>query len=296
MYVEMESKKKAILYMLLSAGGFVFMQFFIKISASELPLFEQVFIRDFFVTWIVFFIIIKNKKLYTLKINKNRLALLFRCLAGFSGSVFTFYALRNISLADSNALQKTTPFFVMILSAIFLKEKLNRVKIISIVIAFLGVILIIKPTFQSDITYMYVALLGALIAAIAYTLISHMKDNIEPEVIIFYFTLFSSLSSIPLMIKDFVMPDTKMYMYILLIGISQSVGQIFMTLAYKYAPAGEISIYTYSNMIISLFLGYFILGESIDLLSFIGIILITLSGIYVFVGQNIIRDISKTIK
>ena len=269
----MKDKKIAIIYMLLSATGFVFMQFFVKISAEKLPLYEQVFIRDFFVMWLMLFLIIKNKKVSSLVVKKYKFALLCRCVAGFVSSVMAFYAVRNISLADSTALQKTTPFFVIILSAIFLKEKLTNVKIISIIIAFLGVIFIIKPTFQSNLSYMYISLLGAFIAAIAYTLISFLRDDIEPEVIIFYFALLSSVVTFVLMINDFVVPDKQVYVSMLLIGISQSVGQIFMTLAYKYAPAGEISIYTYSNIIISLFLGYFVLGESIDLLSFLGIML-----------------------
>lgn len=273
--------------MLLSATGFVFMQFFIKTSAGRLPLFEQVFIRDFFVACIMLFLIIKNKKTSSLRIKKHKLALLCRCIAGFLSSVFTLFALRHISLADANALQKTTPFFVMILSAVFLKERLTKVKLIAITIAFTGVMFIIKPTFQSDIFYMNVAVLGAFSASIAYTLISFLSEDIEPEVIIFYFAFFSSMVSIPLMMKDFVSPDFGIYVSILLIGITQSIGQLFMTLAYKYAPAGEISIYTYSNIIISLFLGYFLLGEKIDILSLIGMAFITFSGVYVFFGRKL---------
>lgn len=282
----MDNTKKAIIYMLLSSTGFVFMQFFIKTSAKDLPLFEQVFIRDFFVACLMLFLIIKNNKLDTLRIRTKKTALFFRCLAGFVGSVFAFYSLREISLADANALQKTTPFFVMILSAIFLKESMTKKKIISILVAFVGVLLIIKPTFQSNVKYMYIAVLAAFISAIAYTLISFMKNDIEPEVIIFYFTITSSLLSIPFMMNNFVVPNFKIYISILLIGISQTIGQLFMTLAYKNAPAGEISIYTYSSIIISLFLGYFILDEQIDLYSMLGMIAITFSGLYLFLNKK----------
>ena len=74
--------------------------------------------------------------------------------------------------------------------------------------------------------------------------------------------------------------------YLLLIGVFGSLGQAFITYAYRFAPASEISIYNYSGIIFSMILGFFILGEPVKFTSVIGGALVAAASVMVYVYNN----------
>ena len=78
----------------------------------------------------------------------------------------------------------------------------------------------------------------------------------------------------------------SMIPYLLLIGVFGSLGQAFITYAYRFAPASEISIYNYSGIIFSMILGFFILGEPVKFTSVIGGALVAAASVMVYVYNN----------
>ncbi len=282
--MEKQNKKLAAFYMILSSFSFSMMQLLVKSTASELPLFEQVFVRNSIVVLMMLYSLYKYKNLDKLKVVKDaRLALLVRSFCGFMGIVLFFNAMRSINLADAAALQKCSPFFVMLFSFIILKEKLTKAKVIAITTAFVGVLLIVKPQFNSAVFPALLALCSAVFSGMAYTMISFMKNKVHSHVIIFYFGLFSCIICLPLVLFNEIVVTPKLALTMLAIGILGGLGQTFLTSAYKLAVAGEVSIYNYSNIIFSASVGYFIFGEVLDWYSILGIVLIISSGIGVYV-------------
>ncbi|WP_412183940.1 hypothetical protein [Anaerotignum faecicola] len=73
---------------------------------------------------------------------------------------------------------------------------------------------------------------------------------------------------------------------LLLAGLAAAGGQFTITAAYTYAPAREISVYDYSQIIFSAILGYFIFGQVSDVLSWIGYIIITSTAVAMFLRNN----------
>lgn len=271
------------MYMVLSALSFSLMQLLVKSTANILPLFEQVFVRNFVVIMMMLYSLYKYKNLDKLYVAKGvRGALLLRSFCGFMGIVLFFNAMRNINLADAAALQKCSPFFVMLFSALILKEKLTKPKLIAISTAFIGVLLIVKPQFNSAVFPSLLALCSAVFSGMAYTMISFMKNKVHSHVIIFYFSLFSCILCIPLMIPTLIMPTPYLMLVMLAIGVLGGLGQTFLTSAYKLAVAGEVSVYNYSNIIFSALAGFFIFGEMLDIYSIFGIVLIISSGVGVY--------------
>lgn len=281
--MENQNKKLAAMYMVLSALSFSLMQLLVKSTANILPLFEQVFVRNFVVIMMMLYSLYKYKNLDKLYVAKGvRGALLLRSFCGFMGIVLFFNAMRNINLADAAALQKCSPFFVMLFSALILKEKLTKPKLIAISTAFIGVLLIVKPQFNSAVFPSLLALCSAVFSGMAYTMISFMKNKVHSHVIIFYFSLFSCILCIPLMIPTLIMPTPYLMLVMLAIGVLGGLGQTFLTSAYKLAVAGEVSVYNYSNIIFSALAGFFIFGEMLDIYSIFGIVLIISSGVGVY--------------
>lgn len=281
--MESQNRKRAAIYMVLSALSFSLMQLLVKSTADILPLFEQVFVRNFIVILMMLYSLYRYRNLDKLYVKKEvRGALLLRSFCGFMGIVLFFNAMRNINLADAAALQKCSPFFVMLFSALILKEKLTMPKVLAISTAFVGVLMIVKPKFDSAVIPAVLALCSAMFSGMAYTMIAFMKNKVHSHVIIFYFSLLSCLLCIPFMISDWIRPTPYLMTVMLAIGILGGLGQTFLTSAYKLAVAGEVSVYNYSNIVFSAIAGFFLFGEVLDMFSVFGIMLIISSGVGVY--------------
>lgn len=277
----MTKHSKAILFILLSALSFSLMQAFVKLSGPQIPLFEKIFMRNLLIFFGVLLLLRKEKKKIVIP-KKARLPLFMRCLTGFTGVVGYFYATQNMLLGDANAIHQSSPIFVVLFSALIVKEKLTRDKLLSVFLGFLGVLLIVKPSFSASILPALVGLTGSLGAALAYVFISYLGDDLEGEVVIMAFAAFSSLASLPFLLGNFVLPRGMSLVYLLCIGIFGGLGQYFVTFAYRQAKAGEISVYSYSSILFSAAFGMLFFREFPDLLSYLGMGIIILAGYLLF--------------
>jgi drug/metabolite transporter (DMT)-like permease len=94
--------------------------------------------------------------------------------------------------------------------------------------------------------------------------------------VVFFFSTFSTIVMIPLALMDFTMPSPMQWLWLILCGVCGACGQFAVTNAYSYAPAREISVYDYSQIIFSALLGFFIFEQIPDALSFLGYAIIIL--------------------
>lgn len=281
---ELNQKEVAIAWMLLSALSFALMGAMVKL-ASAVPVIEKVFFRNLITFCLMLAIIIKNRE-NPFKQGEAKKYLIFRSLAGLAGVVLYFYAISNMTLADSTMLNKLSPFFVILFAGIFLKEGFSVRKILIILIAFLGALLIIKPQFDLSIIPATAGFLSAIFAGLAYTIVRFLKDKASSSMIVFYFSAISVIGSLPLMIPYFVMPDIVTLILLIGIGIFAGIGQISLTKAYHLAPASEISIYNYASILFATIIGV-VIGDSFpDIYSIMGGIIIFFTAYYNFLWMK----------
>lgn len=280
----MDNKPKAIIFMLLSALCFAFMGVMVRLS-GDIPLFEKVFYRNLISLFVALVIILKSKKRLFGK-RENQIYLISRSLSGLLGVVLYFYAIDNLVLADASILNKLSPFFVTLFAFIFLKEKLSPIQIPALIAVIVGSILIIKPQFNLEVLPAISGFFSAVFAATAYTILRFLRDKEDYSTIVFYFSLVSVVVIFPIMMMNYKHPTLVQFICLIGTGIFAAIAQFALTLAYKYAPAGEISIYDYSNIIFSSFLGFIFWHEIPDLLSLIGGALIIFAGIAIFMYNN----------
>jgi len=271
---------KGIIFITASALGFALMSAFVKL-AGDLPNFQKVFFRNLVSATVALYLIMKHKGSMTGK-KENRKILIYRSLFGTLGVIFSFYAIDNLVLSDANMINKLSPFLVIILSALFLKEKINAKQITSLIVAFIGSLFIIKPTFSIDLQPYIVAILGALFAGAAYTCLRVLRDREEYYTIVFFFSVFSLVTTFPAFIFVYKSMTLLQLIYLLLAGVFASLGQFGITLAYKYAPAKEISIFDYTNIIFSAILSIVLFNQFPDILSIIGYIIVFIASFYMF--------------
>ena len=276
----MRNKTKGILYMVISALAFTFMGVAVRLS-GDIPVFEKVFFRNFVSFFVALYIIYKSKgSLFGKK--KNRLLLNVRSFLGLAGVILNFYAIGRLPLADSNMLNKLSPFFVTLFAFWFLKEKLNKAQIIALVGAFISSMLVIKPEFSITMLPGLAGFLSAISAGAAYTIIRSLSKDEDPSTIVFYFSFISVTFMLPLVVMDFVEPTFTQLIWLLSTGVFASIGQFMVTMAYKYAPAGEVSVYNYSSIVFSTFVAYMIWGEIPDNYSITGGVLIIFIAVMLF--------------
>ena len=270
------------IFCIITAGfGFALMSLFVKLS-GDLPSMQKGFFRNIIAVFISSIPLLKHwKVINTPKDKTGWLVLILRSVFGTIGLVLNFYAISHISLADSSIIQKLSPFIIIILSYIFFKEEMTRFQFFAIIIAFVGIILIIKPS-GNDIISMgaLAALSGALCAGIAYTCVRYLgTHNISGEFIIFFFSSLSSLMLLPYLILDYRTMTYYQLSMLLLAGISATIGQYGVTFAYKFAAAKNISVFDYSQVLFSGIFGYIFFGEFPDFQSLIGYIIVISVGI-----------------
>ncbi|MFT8344598.1 MAG: DMT family transporter, partial [Clostridium beijerinckii] len=274
----LSNRKKGIIFITASAFGFAMMSAFVKIS-GDLPSFQKTFFRNIVSLMVAFALISKHRGNFFGQKN-NQKTLLLRSIFGTLGILFNFYSIDKLVLSDANMLNKLSPFFVIIFSGIFLKEKVNIKQIIAIIIAFIGTLFIIKPSLNLEIMPAIAGILGGVTAAAAYTCVRALSGKEHPETIVFYFSFISSVITFPLMIIYYENMNIMQLIYLLLAGIFASLGQFGITLAYKYAPAKEISIFDYTNIIFSAIISLCLFGILPDYMSFIGYIIIFSASLY----------------
>ncbi|SFD13876.1 DMT family transporter [Clostridium uliginosum] len=276
----LSNRTKGIIYIILSAFGFAMMSAFVKLSGN-LPSFEKAFFRNLVSTIVAFLLIVKHKEIFFGK-RENQKKLILRSLFGTLGIVLNYYTIDILVLSDANMLNKLSPFFVIIFSALFLSEKINMKQIIALGIAFFGALFIIKPSFNLAIIPSLAGVGGAIFAAAAYTCVRALSGKEKHYTIVFYFSLFSTVVLFPFMMISYKAMSLIQFIYLILAGVFASVGQFGITLAYNYAPAKEISIFDYSNILFSAIISLFIFGELPDYLSFIGYVIIFSASLYMF--------------
>lgn len=280
----MSNTTKGVIALLISSLGFALMSFLVKYS-GDLPTVQKTFFRNLVSMVIAFFFVVYYKeKLFGKKENQGLLML--RSILGLSGVLLNFYVIDRLVLSDAEILNKLSPFFTIILCAIFLKEYIRRYQFISIVIALIGVIFVIKPSMSSDTLYALIGVAGALFAAGAYTVLRALGSREKFFTVVFYFSAFSTLVLLPFFIYQYEPMTLQQTITLIFVGIFASVGQFGITIAYSYAPAREISIFFYSSILFTALLSIFILNEVPDLFSVIGYFIIFGASYYMFMKNR----------
>ncbi|MBN2714732.1 MAG: DMT family transporter [Deltaproteobacteria bacterium] len=219
--------------------SFSLMSALVKLASAEVSSAQSVFVRGVVgVIWVFMVARYKNVKL-----RGNRKGLLaLRALAGTIALILVFYAFTKIPTANAMLLNQAVPVFMVPLAVLFLKEKTSFLHVVLIIVALLGATLVLKPDMNQFNVPGYLALLSALFAAIAYLLVRKLNETEHPLTIVFWFVTISTLAVVPWVWADFVVPSLKVGLQLLMIGVLGTLGQIFLTLGYKFGDAGRLAV------------------------------------------------------
>ena len=275
-------KTKGIIYIVVAAFGFSVMSLFVKL-AGDLPAFQKAFFRNFIALIFITVMMLRENIGFAPK-KENIPGLLGRSLCGTLGLLCNFYALGTLNLSDANMLNKLSPFFAIIFSIFLLREKPTAAQVLGVAVAFGGSLLIIKPGFaDAQLIPALAGVLGGLGAGAAYTFVRKLgKKGENSKRIVFYFSAFSCLFCLPFLIVRYKSMTFLQTLYLIFAGTFACVGQLGITKAYLCAPAKEISVYDYTQVIFAALLRFFVFGDLPDIWSVLGYILICGAGVAMF--------------
>lgn len=272
---------KGIIFIILSSFCFAIMNLLVRLS-GDLPAMQKSFFRNFISAIFAAIILFRSKDKF--KIQKKTLKyLVLRSVFGTIGIVCNFYAIDHLLLADATMLNKLAPFFTIIFSYFILKEKINITQSVAVVIAFIGALFIIKPMGVNFSLGSIVGMIGGMGAGSAYAFVRLLSIRGERSgMIVFFFSVFSCLVTVPFLIFDFHPMELWQVLTLLGAGLAASGGQFTLTAACSYAPAKEISVFNYSQIIFAALMGLVIFGEKPDIYSIIGYIIVVLVSVFMF--------------
>lgn len=275
-------KTKGIICILIAAAGFSLMSAFVRL-AGELPSFQKAFFRNLFALPVVS-VILLSRRISVWPQRRNVKFLLCRAGFGTVGLLCNFYAIDHMVLADANILNKLSPFFAILFSVFLLKERPKAIQLLGVAVAFVGSVFIVRPGFsEASVFPSVMGIVGGMGAGIAYTFVRKLGMNGENSFrIVFWFSAFSCVVCVPFMLADFVPLTPLQLTYLILAAVCACIGQFGITQAYVFAPAREISVYDYTQVVFAAILGFFLFDQALDIWNVIGYLLISGAGVGMF--------------
>ncbi len=278
--------------MLFASFMFAIMGAFAKLLSDHMSSVEVVFFRNFFGVLLIGYSIYKTPMLHR---GGKIWLLFFRGMMGFLALGAFFYNIAHIPLGDAMTFSKTAPIFTAILAYFLFKERLSIGKNIAIVVGFVGIVLIMQPSGFSLSKTDLLGIFSGIGAALAYTSIKELRQYYETRAIVMSFVLIGTLvpailmllspwfytPSLDFMFCEFVVPSATMWFWLIGMGVSATISQIYMTRAYGESKAGVVGAISYAGIPFAIVVGV-ILGDNLpNIVTIFGIILIIICGIVV---------------
>lgn len=255
------------LAMIGAALAFSVMAAFVKTASAHIPVFQITFFR----AAVSAIIILAATKLKGISLKgENQKILIVRSLSGFTSMSLNFYALSQINLGDAAVLHQTTPFFVILFSVLLLGEKFYRPLLLMTLLCFAGISVVLRPSGHLFNYGGVAALTSAVFAAGAYVSIRHLHKTDSFWTMSFYFMATAAVLSTPPMLVSWVNPTPKEWLMLIGMGLSGTLGQLWMTYSYKYETASVVAPFAYAGVLFSFVWGVWFFQEVPTVLTLVG--------------------------
>lgn len=253
----------------------------VKHLGTAIPPGETIFVRGLVACAILALIAWRTEGLHLLK-TANLRGHALRSLSGTTSMFCWFVALTMIPFADFTAINFTAPMFLTILAMIFLGERIHVYRWTALLIGLVGVLIMVGPhlTFRGGALGASVALGAAVFSALAMLFLRSMSvsGGEHALTITFYFSLTSMTVGALTVFAGWPMPTPEQWLFIGLICVLGSIGQLLLSWSYQYAEASTIAPLDYGNLLLAVTLGYVFFDETPHLSIWLGAPLVIASG------------------
>ena len=288
----MSKNIQAVLLALIASFCAVLMSVFLKLGQQDANVFTVGFMRFFFGFLIILPFIIKSRfKIY----NTTNLKLhISRSIINVPMMILGFAALMYIPLEQIKAIGFLSPILVVILSVIFLKERIYLIRTFSLILGFIGTLIILRPGIIEINIGVYMVLLSGLLWSTVIIITKFMSKTDSAITILTYQYTFVSLFTLPLAIIYWSNPTVTSIFYSFLAAIVGTILHLCINNSYKLADLSIIQPVWFTQLIFASLLGFIIFGSLPDFFTWIGAILVFSSVLIITYRENYLKkDIAK---
>ncbi len=289
----MTKNVKGIILALVASFCAVLMSVFLKFAQEDTNVFSVGFMRFFFGFLLIFpFIIKSNFKIYNTDNLKFHIT---RSIINVPMMILGFAALMYIPLDQIKAIGFLSPILVVILSIIFLKERIYLIRTFSLILGFIGVIIILRPGVIEISIGAYMVLTSTFLWSTVIIITKYMSKSDSPMTIITYQYTFVSIFTLPLAIVYFSNISLTSVFYSLMAAIVGTVLHLCINTSYKMASLTVLQPVWFSQLLWATIFSLILFNESVDYFTYIGGSLVFISVLIITYRENYLKkDIAKT--
>ncbi|MGL4415577.1 DMT family transporter [Roseinatronobacter monicus] len=205
------------------------------------------------------------------------------------GVILWFYAMTQISLAEVTAMNYLSPIYITLGAALFLGEKLAMRRIIAVIMAFIGALIILRPGLR-EISPGHVAMIGtAILFAASYLMAKRMSGQVNASVVVGMLSITVTICLAPFAFAVWVPPSATQLFWLFWVAAFATAGHFSMTLAFAAAPVTLTQPVTFLQLVWAVILGAVVFGEGVDLFVVLGGVVIMSSVLFITWREAVLR-------
>ena len=283
---------RGILFMILAMAGFALEDLFIKLLSSRVPVSQILIILGFSGTAVLLIIAFLTHAPILHRDLLNR-PIIVRTFCELFAALFFTSAIALTPLSSVASILMTTPLMVTTGASIFFGEKIGWRRWTAIIIGFFGVLLILRPGFESFMPASLLAVIATIFLAVRDLATRTMKFEISTTTVSIYAFLAMGISGFIAMpfFSAMVIPSSIEIVYLISATFVGVIGYYAIVLATRNGDVSVISPFRYSRLVFAMLLSIIILSERPDLLTLSGASIIVISGIYTFIREGRLKQI-----
>jgi len=213
--------------------------------------------------------------------SKKPLLQLIRGLILVFSTYLFFYSISFISLPKALTLAFVAPLIVTALSPFFLKEKVGIRRWTAVSIGFIGTLIVIRPGFIEFNLATFAALGNGICYGFYLILTRKLSTSDNPLLTLLFTGTVGAIILSLFMPSVWVNPTSNQWIMMAIIGLIASVAHLFLILSLKYADASKLAPLGYTEIITNILISYYFFHELPDNLTYLGLFIIVLSGLYI---------------
>lgn len=286
---------RGIFLKLLSVTVFVGMASCIKAVADVIPPGETVFFRSLFAIPVIFVWLAWQHDLKQGLKTSNPMGHVWRGLVGTTAMAMGFTALGLLPLPEVTAIGYAAPVLTVIFAAMFLGEPVRIFRLSAVVLGLIGVVVILTPRLtvisvesadKLETIGAFLTLIAAVFAALAQVFIRKLVGTETTAAIVFYFSVTATVLSLLTLPFGWVVPELPQLGLLILAGIFGGIGQILLTMSYRFADTSVIAPFEYISIILAVIVGYTVFDEVPTSTTLAGVALVILAGLIIIYRER----------
>jgi len=251
-----------ILWMVLTGLLFVAMTAIVKHVGQDIPAAQSGFLR--YAMGLPFLIPMLRPILRARLTGRQMGLFAFRGVFHTAAVILWFYALTRIPLAEVTAINYLNPVWVSVGAALFLGERLRARRLLAIVAALIGALVVLRPGLR-EVSPGHLAMLGtAACFAVSYLVAKPLSGELSASVIVGMLTITVTLGLLPFAVAVWVPPTPLELLWFLAVAAFATAGHYTMTLAFAAAPLAVTQPVIFLQLVWSVSLGALAFGEPVD--------------------------------